>query len=1330
MILTPKRRNKKVIEEPISSPTKFREEISKVKASYLGEKLVQSKDVYDSEVPIFTTQRKRVLDFALENEIPSKFVIPIFNGPNGHAPSELSDDLKTIHEIIREEIDQVSIFDLVQYIRSKQNRILEREVLYQIYKVLKEEDRLTDEFYKEASQISSIYLDPTVFQNEYDEFEATTLPYLLREDKRDLQLLGEYFEGLEQEPPVLTSDMTINKMTIEYSVEVKSKDESLLSLAPDLFANTKTSYEIPFVKYNDVRSSKYKAFAGETFETRPPYKLFQDRFEKFVDRNMIYLILLTDPDQNIQEYTKNSYISASINLTKNVLSFKYFVVYSRPEDEIMKAIEQTFPDLIFTNRREKNYGATFNIYDTTIREDSFLDLLAREPFMGLPTNYFTSVLFMDESDKPVSEKKKLKIYYDTNIYFQESDKYEELSRISSLGFYMTQYESGINDTEISKGRYTISSFDQDIDPKEMILGSQETLTKSLFLPPKTNYIEVTVSKAVNRFVLFQFMNVFSRLLNIYNQLKENIDQVYEQLIPDINPVDLTLIIRPQKEDKKKLHKINLSTISPEIFTKSYSRRCQYKNQPIVIQRSQVEEWQNKTIKVGKKNTPRPIKELGDYIFVCPTEQYPYVEFRENKDADAIYQKYPCCYTSPREMKVGKIGTSYRTKDPIKTSKLMAEGGIATIPTLIEEMLKGAMEKPTAFYRIGTHIGPNSLLACICLAIEDKTYLKLLPEQKDQYLQNLRLAIAERANFLITSSELFDISVKDRIEKFKNVEDFLDPAYYYRVLEEIFGLNIFVFTGSLPKPNVEPVYALEINRFNGIPIHSYRAGQPTLLIYKHWGALTDDLIYPQCEIIIGDDESRATVFSSDMAKYLLKSYFVSAEVYGKIYIPEQKVFQNYSSLTIFQLLESNFIEVFLHPDSPIRATAQIIDDKGKLCALQIDTPKGKMTVGVPPLPPQDLPLDTTIQLPKLSDVIKIFRDPASGYSYEGDQIVSVWIPLLNMPFGLQIPIEPQSVESVRKEYRGLLPSVPENRFVLKQEVSEIERLFKLQKDVNMIIQLVRWLFMISLQEVDITMNLEQKIKASKIFIQTYLQEVPRRDKDSSTVYDFSNLKRRLPGKDLSIDECMQELAQMVPTFTNGEYLLISGKVFYNRVKDSLEHFVRLNLRMPIPDYLDGFYESVYDYPKIPKTLIFLSNVDFKRWLTQAKEDPTSSYSIFYKLKPNFSELIHPYLYAVEMVKPSNRNPFGESLVMLIQNMLGVKSKETALENALRWQKLKVNRREPSKREMKDFQNYKVFTISSSEEFELLEDESDPQHLKDTLFILKYPNMNIYASILPL
>ena len=1315
----PKKRTKKDVTASMPLPKR---------TTGMSKKIVKSKDVIDASIPLFTTQKKNLLEFAVKVQIPSKFVFP--NIPTFH-PSDLSPGFETIQTFIEREMKNYDLVGLVDRIREIQPKITKSEALFYITDVFEPDE----EFFKQAANISFAYENPELFNNEKINWTTDELPKLLKKDKEDFLNITEYFTDIEEDlEPVQTSDMVITKMSIEFDVVLNNPDDILIHVAPDIFANMKASYNIPFIKYLDQFTSKYKAFAGDTFESRPPFKLFKNRFEKFVDKNTIYMIILADPGDNIQEYTKSSYIPAILNLSKNKLSFKYSLLNNRPEEEIIEFIKKALPSLNLTNRREKNYSAKFNIYNTFIREDSFLDYLISEPFIPNAKKIFSSLLFVDEFDKPVSEKKKLKLYYDTNLGFETKEQNDELSRIASLGFYMTQYQSGINDKEISKGRYKVTDFESESENKNKLIGTTDSVVKSLILETNTPYILVSISKAVNKFVLYQFMNIYSRLLTLYNEsIREPFEDEYNNLIPELKNSktvdDLTLILKPKAKSKNPT-KINLAAIAPEIFTKSYSRDCQYKYQPIDINEDEIEEWKNNKIEVDGKMVERPVLQLGDYYFTCPTDVRPFVDLKQNLDEQRQYDSYPCCYATKQEkVKERKRGTSVRSgKDAIKIGKIMGEKGIATIPTPIEEILLGAFEKPIKFCRLGTLISPSSFLACICIAIDDKRFMSLKTnEEKENYINTLRVEIANKANFLVASSELFDVSEKDRMENFKKVEEYLDPSLYYRVLEEMFGLNIFIFSGSLPKPNVDTVYSLEVSRFSSIPTHSYNKNAPTLLIYKHWGAENDHLEFPQCEIIAARlDEREISLFSPDIARYLLKAYFITAEVYGKIYIPERNLFETYSSQTIYQLLERDFFVLF--QNNIIQSIGQIIDEKGKLAAIQIQTKIGNMTVGVPPLPPQNLPLLTKIETPTLDAVRKIFVDEPTGYSYENDKVVSVWFRILNVEFGIQIPIEPIDKRKIQGEYRSLLASVPENRLNLIQKPSEIQRLLKLQKDVNMIIQLIRWIFLVVTKDSDLT--LEERIEEAEKFLDEVIQEVPRREKDSALVYDFSLLPRKLPIKRNSLIEILKQLSETVPTFTDGRKIFISGKVFNDRVRESLIHYINLNLPNVIPDYLDGYYESTFDYPRIPKTLIFLSDVDFERWLKQAINDPTSSYPVLYSLKPRFSELNTPYLFAMDLTKPSLVNAFGQKFVSIIQNAPLEKSKESALENAIRWKQLRINRPEVvSSLDISEFTNYKVFGISPSESFEVIEDKSTGNK-KETIYILKYPNSNRYAAVLPL
>jgi hypothetical protein len=1312
--------------------------------SRVGSKNIVSKDVLDTNIPIFTTQKKRILEFAKEKQIPSKFVLPLFEESMiDPTKSDISEKYATLEEMLRINLDENKpISKIVETLHESYPSIAEKEILYFISDLIK----LDNHFYKEAEIVFPRYKDPETFENEKINFEEMDIPKLLEKDKNDLKKIKLFFKNIVKIDPVLTSDMTLTKVTVEYDIITPNK-EILLEMAPDLFANINLNSEIPYVQHNDQRSTKYKVFNGETFETRPPFKLFEQKFGKFEDKNMLYFIVFADKIKNIQDFTKSSFISAAINLDKSTLSFKYLILSHRSEQEILNAFQIVLPDLKFKNRREKNYGADFNVYYMSVREDSFLDLLLTEPFQQETKNLFSSVLFADEFEKPISEKKKLKLYYDTNLAFDhklksergsldlEKTREKDLTKTASLGFYMTQYISGYNDAQQSKGRYTMTNFERNTKTEEKIIGIKTTPFQSILLEPKTPYITVSISKAVNRFVLFQFMNIFSRLLNLYNQVKDQYEKIYENLIPELKDQeviddDLTLIRKPKPKDEEE-KQVGISTIAPEIFTSSYSRDCQFKNQPIIISEDEIDFWKNQKIKKGKQMIERPVLKLGDYHFVCTSDDHPYVAFKENLDDERKYPYYPCCYSKPqKEIKKREKGTSSRSKAPIKTNKVLGMGGLGNIPTAIEEMIKGAFEKEVNLFRMGTFIDANSFLACVLIALQDKNFLKLeISSQKEQYIKKIKKAIFDSANFNVASSELFDITNEERKELFMRQNEFLDPALFYRVLEEVFGLNIFVFSASLPKPNVETTYSLEISRFSAVPIHSYRKEYPTMLVYKHWGSETDHLRYPQCELIVAGLETiDALLFTSDLAQYLLKGYFISSEVFGKIYIPNDKYFQNYDSSVIYKLFNTRFVEKFLDPKSPIKAIGQIIDEKGKLAGLHLQNGNTKMTIGVPPFAPQDLPVVNKIYKINLQDALKIFKNLPTGFSYQEDKAVAVWFKILSMEFGIQVPIEPLDSDKIKMKYK--LPEVPENRFRLEKQASQIQRLFKLQKDVNIVVQIVRWLFLLYIKDKR-NITIDEKIQLSEEFIDSFVKLKGRREEtDSSKIYDFSNLERKLPSIKQNLKQIMKELEESAPTLIQDGKIIISGKQFYQRIIESLEHFIRLNLPIAIPQYLDEYYASIYDYPRIPKNIVFLSKIDFDRWFKQAKENPTSSYPVYYSLKGKLNEFNNPYLYALEIEKPSVGNPFGENFLFLIQNAPFINSKQSALANAILWKNNKINRPEVSEIPISEFNNYKVFTIGQNEKLALIEDKSNPNRKYETIFVLKYPTIDRYASVLPL
>jgi len=1267
--------------ESIPTNISNRNDVAQFPSSDIGVLRFEPQNTLPQDIDIFKTDRISILNFAKDNQIPSKYVFI------------LNDRITSIPKYIisnnNEDFNKLFTF-LRQYVQ-----IEPRELLFYLYEL---EDN-TELFFDKAIEINQDYENRDFFQSEYKSW-SDNLKLFITEDEENLNNIEKYFDSLGEVDPLQTSDITITKYSIEYDIkQVINKDATLFDVAPDLFSMCKASSQIPYIRFNDGADSRFKLYTGRTFEERPLFKLFESKIYKFKNPNMIYCIILSSSNEDKQ--VKESYTSVSIDLINEKLSIKYFPESSKSEADLVKIIKNTFPELIFTGKKEKNFSGYFRIYDLSVREDSFLDLLL--------SSYFSKFLFIDEFENPITERRKLKFYFDTNLGFTEFSRDEQLSRQAKVGAYITQYISGVNDSDVSRGRYDVLNFPENIDTRYKIIGSSEIDIKSEFLPIGTTYIIINISRAKSRLDMYQFANIVTRLLTTYNQVKRKYELEYEKFIPELkdpeNIEKLSLILNPEKTlSSDKLGKVSLQVIAPEIFSGDYSRDCQYKDQPILIDESMSDSWKNK--KVKNKDTreivERPVLKLGDYTFVCPTDIAPFISLKQKKIVqNPDYPYYPCCYNKPQtEIRPRNVGTSKRSNDPIKTKKIMGEEGIAYLPIDITEYLKGIFGDDPV-YRMGTFFSPSSVISALLHATNNTDYIELDDDEKEEFINTLRKNISNESNFNVVSSELYDMPLNERRLLFQNTDEFLDPSLFYRVLEEAFNVNIFIFSGTKPEPNIEPKYNIDISRYSSIPFHSYDIKRNTVLIFKHWGSETDNLPYQQCELIIFDSE-RHSLFSTAVGEYLLYGYSLTSQLYGRIY--SNFYFDNYSSDVINSILSQGFFDIFKTQN--IKAVAQLIDNKGKLRALQINTNEyGYITIATPPLPPQNLPLLKRIEKRSYETVKSIFIDQPVAVSKEDNTVVGLWYELNTLKYGIFIPIKPSTSPELTKIQSGpdspLEPSIKENI---------TDRLLKLQRDIKIIIQITRWLF-----------NLYRTITTKNdisYFFNKYVKVIQRDTPDSAEIYDFSSLSRLLPFKVKSVEDALRILNKSIPSLIDGRNLkiLISGEELHKRIYDSLQFYKDRNLPIILPQYLSEYYITEKDYPHYPGNIIFFNEESVDNWLQRIIKDPTSTYEIQNRLKNSLSDYITPYLYSPE-----------NNLLVIIQNAPLQNGLQIALHIANTWNKKKINI-SPSQIEPHITTGYKIFGISRNETLELLSDKSGNNN--NPLFVLFYPESQRYAAILPI
>lgn len=242
---------------------------------------------------------------------------------------------------------------------------------------------------------------------------------------------------------------------------------------------------------------------------------------------------------------------------------------------------------------------------------------------------------------------------------------------------------------------------------------------------------------------------------------------------------------------------------------SYTSICTADKQPIVIYEEEVDEY----IKSGK-NVKALEYEDKKYWFTCMTEQKPYILFPKfKKELKTGLKIYPCCYA--KEDTVEKRG-----KNNIKESnnilitsaiKDFSKKSILDKNELCDFLKTGFSEQGDASINlIGTSFSKSSsneqslndsFIGALIQATNQYNFYKSSGEINEQLIYNIYKDVRQRMlklPFEIYKQELYDVKFEDFVNNILDPDHYIDPYLYYRGLEEIFDVNIFVFTSDMIK----------------------------------------------------------------------------------------------------------------------------------------------------------------------------------------------------------------------------------------------------------------------------------------------------------------------------------------------------------------------------------------------------------------------------------------------------------------------------------------------------------------------------------------------------
>lgn len=508
-----------------------------------------------------------------------------------------------------------------------------------------------------------------------------------------------------------------------------------------------------------------------------------------------------------------------------------------------------------------------------------------------------------------------------------------------------------------------------MNDKKSFTQAQETRT--LYFIAKENNRSILV-KPHDTLTLFQFyaeddaekelvLALLKRLLTMYKFNRENITRVYENLgitIEQPQPLMLEL-----KEEEVR----SLSSSVPDMF-QNYARRCQLPRPPIIldererrgIQEQDVDvlrELEDRRRKTQKEELPQLTnqelinkytnlqqltfpKEIDQDIFpqqtfICNHPDYPYPGLVANQSSPIGFQ--PCCFkkdqSTSRKMKTyyAEEKQDEQTNYIIRTDKIIPPGQLGFLPV----KSKGEINLVHSCFqvagvdvqRVGVEQNQQSFLSCVLLA-----------KRLDRDPVQERLSLLERASPVLLKQEMYDYTLDGIRDYLNDPTIYLDPLKTIRLLEYVYQCNILLFV----RDEESPQGSIQYPRHKAGHVQWERDDSlPTVMVYVHTGSESNQLKYPQCELLIPRTQTSGNVLNAENERVWYNNtpgYLYCWRIYDAMGYQSDCVEQNE-----LKRLDERFV------------LGQSLDEYGKVRFIRLQFEQQEFDIGVPPLPPMNVPI---------------------------------------------------------------------------------------------------------------------------------------------------------------------------------------------------------------------------------------------------------------------------------------------------------------------------------------------------------------------------------------
>ena len=565
-----------------------------------------------------------------------------------------------------------------------------------------------------------------------------------------------------------------------------------------LFDNLELNSELSFAKYKNFNKI-YKKNKLEVKDFNIVNDLIIYRQEKKYIKKFSH-----DIYENIQVYIKN----ISNGLEIQVLLVKKSIIHN--PDSLFKFLKMEPTKFLIKNTFER--GILGNV---VIENPKPEDLPSEQEWSSFQTpiladmimndNFFKKFLMLNDSEKISRDTASLYVYFHS-----AHQKKPDLDNIKVGGW-----------NKLS------SRF-----------GDLTAVLTPVYMKEKY-YINIKILRSFNREILNEFLNVFSKLVNLYNKNLQEAIQYFKRLYPQYEPVET-------EEEKVSSKENSLPYINPLIFTNNiYSRYACQKHPPVIVDNDDL--LDKERIMIFPKNPVEVDDEIIEpTMYYCPDEKYRYPGLYDmrKKVPDHPVGFAPCCYIESHEEKNKKIFTTIDTilsddepdeiieipdvkKNFINSDENLIKflGQQGKLPPTIENFLL-SIDPTKSYFRIGLDSiwYKSSLLGC-CQYIQQKTLLdatgeqiyKKLPLQKSirKELSSINLSIIKQENI-----EWSEDKMREYLLFPKNKITF---RRFFSLLQYYYKLNILVLKtdGNFVFPNTNFTFKMNYNPSN-----------PLILLLEH------------------------------------------------------------------------------------------------------------------------------------------------------------------------------------------------------------------------------------------------------------------------------------------------------------------------------------------------------------------------------------------------------------------------------------------------------------------------------------------------------------------